>query len=176
MAVMVIRGDNPLVENYELWTSLEEFDSLGKALLATGAVEADGETLETFRILCGIPKVGIDIRERVLPQETGQDRALSFTKGCYIGQEIVERIRARGAVHRTFVGFEVEGPAPTSGTKVKYEGKDVGEITSVASAPIRQKQLALGFLRKDAIHPGQPFVAGEATVRAVSLPFTGVFH
>jgi aminomethyltransferase len=173
--VSVIRGDNPVVENYELWTSAEHVETLWSALLASGAVAADAETLETFRILCGIPKVGADIRERVLPQETGQDRALNFTKGCYIGQEIVERVRARGAVHRTFVGFEVDGPAPGPGTKVQYEGKDVGEITSIASAPIKQKRLALGYLRKEAMAPDRVFRAGEATVKAVSLPFKGIF-
>ena len=61
--------------------------------------------LNYLRIAEGIPQYGQDIRERDLPQETEQERALHFTKGCYIGQEIVERIRSRGAVHRKFTGF-----------------------------------------------------------------------
>jgi folate-binding protein YgfZ len=173
--ITVARGDNPRVPNYELWAAKEHAESLWNALVATGAQGIYDDALETFRILCGIPKVGLDIRERTLPQETGQERALSFTKGCYIGQEIVERIRARGSVHRGFVGFEVEGPVPSSGTKVQYEGKDVGEITSIASAPLKQKRLALGHMRKDAMLPGRTFAAGEAVVRAVSLPFSGIF-
>jgi folate-binding protein YgfZ len=173
--ITLMRGDNPCVPNYTLWVPKEHTQSLWSALLAANAQEVDDDALETFRILCGIPKIGLDIRERMLPQETGQERALSFTKGCYIGQEIVERIRARGAVHRAFVGFEVEGPSPSSGMKIQYEGKDVGEITSVASAPLKQKRLALGYLRKDAMLPNRKFVAGHATVKPVSLPFSGIF-
>ncbi len=60
----------------------------------------------------------MDIRDRDLPQETGQTRALNFTKGCYLGQEIVERIRSRGAVHRQFTAFTVEGTLPEAGTKI----------------------------------------------------------
>jgi aminomethyltransferase len=174
--ITVVRGDNPSVENYEIWLPAEQREAAWEALVEAGAVATEAETLETFRILCGIPKFGQDIRERVLPQETGQDRALNFTKGCYIGQEIVERIRARGSVHRKFVGFEVEGAAPPAGTKVQHEGKDVGEITSVMAASLKQKRLALGFMRREVIEPGRTFTAGEATVTPVSLPFTGIFH
>jgi folate-binding protein YgfZ len=175
VGITLVRGDNPCVPNYELWVPTEHADSLCNAVLEPGAQEVTDDALETFRILCGIPKVSQDIRERTLPQETGQERALSFTKGCYIGQEIVERIRARGSVHRTFVGFEVEGPA-SSGTKIQYEGKDVGEITSVASAPLKQKRLALGYMRKDAMLPDRTFAAGDAVIRAVPLPFSGIFN
>lgn len=174
--VAVVRGDNPCVENYEIWLAAAPRDAAWDALVAAGAVAAEAEVLETFRILCGVPRFGQDIRERILPQETGQDRALNFTKGCYIGQEIVERIRARGSVHRTFVGFEVEGVAPPAGTKVQYEGKDVGEITSIAADSLKQKRLALGFMRREVLEPGRRFIAGEATVTPVTLPFTGIFH
>jgi folate-binding protein YgfZ len=173
--ITLVRGDNPSVENFELWVAADKLVPVSAALQQAGAVTVQDETLEAFRILCGIPKFGQDMRERTLPQETGQERALSFTKGCYIGQEIVERIRARGSVHRAFVGFEVDGPAPSAGTKVQYEGKDVGEITSISSAPLKQKRLALGYLRKEVMEPGRAFPAGEATVKAVSLPFNGIF-
>ncbi len=84
----------------------------------------------------------------ILPQETGQQHALNFTKGCYIGQEIVERIRSRGNVHRMFTGFEVEGELPQPGTKVRANDKDVGEITSAARMPFpgSERTLALGYL------------------------------
>ena len=174
--ITVIRSDNPCVDNYEIWVAAEQLAAAWDALVGAGAVAVEAETLETFRILSGIPKFGQDIRERVLPQETGQDRAVNFTKGCYIGQEIVERIRSRGSVHRTFVGFEVEGVAPPPGTKVQFEGKDVGEITSVTAAPLKQKRLALGFIRREVTASGRTFTAGEDSVTHVSLPFTGIFH
>ena len=67
---------------------------------------------------CAVSRAKVDLRERDLPQETAQDYVLNFSKGCYVGQEIVERIRSRGNVHRTLMGFEVEGDAPAAGTKV----------------------------------------------------------
>ncbi len=91
--------------------------------------------LELYRIALGVPRYGQDIRERDLPQETEQARALNFNKGCYIGQEIVERIRSRGNVHRKFTGFLVSGPPPALGTKIQVQAKDVGEITSSATIP-----------------------------------------
>jgi aminomethyltransferase len=108
--------------------------------------------LNLFRIARGIPQFGVDIRERDLPQETGQMRALSFTKGCYLGQEIVERIRSRGAVHRQFAKFTVHGTLPAPGVKIQAEGKDVGEITSAAVVPFAQgdQAIALGYLRREA--------------------------
>jgi len=173
-AVTLMRGDNSSFPNYELWVPAEQADSIWNALMRAGAVEIHNETLETFRILCGIPKVGHDTREKTLPQETGQERALNFNKGCYIGQEIVERIRARGAVHRTFVGFEIEGAAPAPGTKVQSEGKDVGEITSVANEPLKGKQLGLGYLRREFLATDKTLMAGQAEVKAMALPFSEI--
>ena len=173
--VTLVRGDNPTVPNYELWVPTEQAGSIWNALLQAGAVEVHQHTLETFRILCGIPKVGQDTREKTLPQETGQERALNFNKGCFIGQEIVERIRARGAVHRAFVGFEVEGPAPAAGTRIQSEGKEVGEITSIAAEPLKGKRLALGYLRREFLATDKTLTAGQAEVKAATLPFSGLF-
>ncbi len=105
----MVRGDNPAVPNYEIWSSPESADAIWNALVQAGAEEIHAEALEALRIACGIPKFGVDIRQKDLPQETGQERALNFSKGCYIGQEIVERIRSRGAVHRMLTGFEIYG-------------------------------------------------------------------
>ncbi|MFZ1159318.1 MAG: hypothetical protein WAO10_16160, partial [Candidatus Sulfotelmatobacter sp.] len=139
---LVQDGEN----SYEIWLAPGEARNLWDALLAAGATAVGAEALETHRILSGVPLYGVDIRERELPQETEQARALSFTKGCYIGQEIVERIRARGNVHRMFTGFVVENGAPVAaGAKIiardapaadKVAGdKEVGEVTSVAFIP-----------------------------------------
>jgi folate-binding protein YgfZ len=173
-ALTLVRGDNPSFPNYEVWVPAEQAESVWNALLQAGGVEVRERTLETFRILCGIPKVGQDIREKTLPHETGQERALNFNKGCYIGQEIVERIRSRGAVHKTFVGFEVEGPVPPAGTKIQSEGKDVGEITTVAAEALKQKRLALGYLRREFIAGEKQLTAGEAQVKPTTLPFSGI--
>lgn len=155
----LVRGDNSCVPNFELWIPAEQADSVCKIFQEAVAENVSDDTLETFRILCGIPKVGQDIRERTLPQETGQERALNFTKGCYIGQEIVERIRARGAVHRAFTGFDLEGTPPATGAKIQGEGKDVGEITSVMTQPLKGRRLALGYIRKEAAEKGAALTA-----------------
>lgn len=173
--VTLIRGDNPCVPNFELPVPAEQAGSVTAALERAGAQAVSEETLEMFRILCGIPKFGQDIKERTLPQETGQERALNFTKGCYIGQEIVERIRARGAVHRTFMGFEVEGTLPSPGTKIQSESRDIGELTTIAAAPLKGKHLALGFLRKEFAGEDKVLTAGQAKVRPVPLPFRRIF-
>ncbi|HZQ18527.1 MAG TPA: glycine cleavage T C-terminal barrel domain-containing protein [Terriglobales bacterium] len=172
--ITLVRGDNPFALNYELFVAKDNAEAVSNALFESGAGAVQNESLEALRILCGIPKFGQDIRERTLPQETGQERALNFTKGCYIGQEIVERIRSRGAVHRMFMGFELAGSV-AAGTKIQSEGKDVGEITSVMDDPIKGKQLALGYLRKEYAGGDKQLRAGEAIVKPVNLPLSGLF-
>jgi len=170
----LVRGDNPCVPSYEVWTSEQSDEQAWKALLQAGAEEVHEDALEVFRIACGVPKFGVDIRQRDLPQETGQDRALNFSKGCYIGQEIVERIRSRGAVHRVFTGFEIDGPEPSPGLRIQDEGKDVAEITSVATVPAGDRILALGYGRREFMVSGKEFVVGETKLRVAALPFSGL--
>jgi folate-binding protein YgfZ len=173
----IARGDNPAVESYEIWVAPERIGSVRDALSNAGAVPVSPAALELLRIASGIPRYGLDIGEHDLPQETEQLRALNFNKGCYIGQEIVERIRSRGAVHRKFGGFEVKGPLPAAGTKIQAEGKDVGEITSAASLPQAggDRRVALGYIRREAANAGQRLQAGEAELTVAALPFAGIF-
>ena len=135
------------------------------------------EALELYRIAAGIPRYSQDIRDRDLPQETEQIRALHFTKGCYIGQEIVERIRSRGNVHRKFTGFVIDGPLPSPGTKLQLDGKDIGEVTSVASLPTASgdRVVALGYIRREAAIPGKVLQAGEGRAMVAELPFQNIF-
>jgi aminomethyltransferase len=115
----------------------------------------------------------VDIRERDLPQETEQARALNFNKGCYVGQEIVERIRSRGAVHRKFTGFVADGAVQiVAGTKLVAEEKEVGEITSAAylQLPGRDKTVALGYIRREVGVPGREVTLGTARATVVQLP------
>jgi folate-binding protein YgfZ len=175
LPVSVARSDNAAVESYEIWLAPEEIPST--LLTESGAAPLGAAALELLRIACGIPRYGQDIRERDLPQETEQLRALNFTKGCYIGQEIVERIRSRGNVHRKFTGFEVQGLLPAAGTKIQSEGKDVGEVTSAASLPLLSgpRSVALGYVRRELASAGQPLQAGDAQLSVAPIPFAGVF-
>jgi aminomethyltransferase len=152
--VAILHAYSPLVPRFELWAeSSETVTELTEALTASGAPLVEQEALTQLRLLEGTPLYGTDIRDKVLPQETAQTRALHFAKGCYLGQEIVERIRSRGNVHRTFHAFQIAGDSPTAGTSLEFEGKAVGEITSSGSIPLASGpiNLALGYIRREAL-------------------------
>jgi folate-binding protein YgfZ len=108
------------------------------------------------RIENGKPRYGDDIRETSLPQETQQMHAVSFSKGCYLGQEIVERIRAQGRVNRKLVrdgGRETSEPlAP--GAKLTAQGAEAGEVTSSVFSPRAGKVVALAYVRSQFAEPG----------------------
>jgi folate-binding protein YgfZ len=164
---------------YEIWLAPLNAPRLWEALVMAGATPVGTEALEMWRIAAGVPRYGQDIRERDLPQETEQHQALDFTKGCYVGQEIVERIRSRGQVHRMFTGFRLKdgdagAAALAPGTKIQAEGKDVGELTSVASLPQAngsRATIALGYVRRELTLPGKELKAGGAALTVAKLPF-----
>ena len=176
----LINGHSPLVPRFELWAETpEDLAAVREALLAAGATAADEAAVELLRIAEGTPRFGTDIRDRDLPQETAQTRALHFNKGCYLGQEIVERIRSRGNVHRTFTAFVLHGDVPPATTAIEADGKPVGELTSVASAPIDDQRLALGFVRREALdrgltltYPGGTAAQQIAAADASTAPLT----
>jgi folate-binding protein YgfZ len=173
ISLTVVRGDNPFVESFELWLAPENYEKAYESLVRTGAKPVGSTAVELLRIASGIPRYGADIRERDLPQETEQERALSFVKGCYVGQEIVERIRSRGQVRRKFTGFDIHGPLPAPGAKIQADGKDVGEITSAASLPGTNgdRPVALGYIRREAGTPGKVLDAGGSEALVARLPF-----
>ena len=166
----LVRGEDFAGPSYEVWLTPDKRKSTWDTLIAAGAKPAGAEALELRRISFAIPRFGVDIRERDLPQETGQERALNFTKGCYLGQEIVERIRSRGAVHRLFTAFAAEGASPEAGAAILADEKEAGEITSSALLPLAggDRAVALGYLRREA--RGKDLRAGTATLKVTSLP------
>jgi folate-binding protein YgfZ len=166
----LVRGEDFSGPSYEIWLTPDRVKSTWDAFIAAGATAVAAEALELRRIASGIPRFGVDIGERDLPQETGQTRALNFTKGCYLGQEIVERIRSRGAVHRQFTSFVVEDALPEAGAVILADEKDVGEITSSAVLPLAggDRSVALGYLRREA--HGKDLRAGTATLKVTQIP------
>jgi folate-binding protein YgfZ len=186
-SIDLIHAHSPLVPRFELWSDHATITSLTEALTAAGAAVVTPEALEHLRLLSGTPRYGIDIRDtekvRDLPQETNQPHALHFTKGCYLGQEIVERIHSRGNVHRTLTGLLLTGALPTPGAVIEADGKSVGEITSAAaiplpasaSAPAQTIHLALAYLRREALAEAQAhnltltYPGGTAT--PIALPY-----
>lgn len=166
----LVRGEDVAGPSYEIWLTPDKMKSTWDALIAAGAMPVGAEALELRRVSFGIPRLGVDIRERDLPQETGQARALNFTKGCYLGQEIVERIRSRGAVHRLFTAFAVDGTLPATGAPILAGDKEAGEITSSAILPLAggDRPVALGYLRHEA--RGKDLRAGTAALKVVLPP------
>jgi len=167
----LVRGEDERQVSYEIWVAPANAAQLWAALLAAGAAPVGCEALELARIVAGIPTYGVDIRERDLPQETEQARALNFNKGCYVGQEIVERIRSRGAVHRKFSGFMAEGAAQiAAGAKIVASEKEVGEITSSAFLQSTNKTVALGYIRREVGVPGREVMIGTTRATVIALP------
>ena len=169
----LVRGEDAEHFCYEIWVAPAGVKHLWDALRAAGATPVGSEAVELRRIVLGIPRYGVDIRARDLPQETEQARALNFNKGCYVGQEIVERIRSRGAVHRMFTGFVADGAEPiVAGTKVVAGEKEVGEVTSVASLRFtgHNKSVALGYIRRELGVPGRAVMLGAAKATVAQLP------
>ncbi len=124
-----------------------------KSLTNGGAVLASAEDAEAFRIMKFRPRYGRDITDRSLPQETQQMRAVHFQKGCYLGQEIVERVRSRGHINRLLMGFTGDSEhAPAVGSKVAYGGKEDGEVTS--SVAVDGKFYGLAIVRAQIAQPG----------------------
>ena len=138
---------------FELRAPAATLHALGQQLEAQNIQELEPDILEQLRILIGVPKYGTDIRDRELPQETGQTHALHFSKGCYLGQEIVERIHSRGQVNRIFTALRLQGSVPALPAPLEALGKVVGEITSAARVDLitGTETVALGYVRRDAL-------------------------
>lgn len=164
--VTLVHGWSPVVTRLEIHVPAEQVLRVWQALVTEGATPCGIAAMEDFRVLEGRPLYDVDFSDKHLPQETNLDRALNFTKGCYIGQEIVERIRSRATVHRSLRQFELQGetPAPGAGEKIELRAGDavVGELTSVAcvelpgfAKSLAPKSLALGVARTEALEKSE---------------------
>ena len=191
--IRVQRCHSPLVPRFALWIEESQAADRWQRLIAAGATPVGSNALETLRILEGAPAYGIDIQSRDLAQETSQMRALSFTKGCYLGQEIVERIRSRGQVHRHLRSLEIipdntGDDLPLPGTELKLAGKPAGTLTSVTaltSLPALQldgtqpsgarRIFAIGMVRAEAEISKEPlrYAGGEARILTTPLEVRG---
>jgi aminomethyltransferase len=175
----VMHGHAPLVPRIEIWSDPANSSALIASFTAATAIPVSAEALEYLRLLEGTPRYGTDIRDTAtahdLPQETAQTRALHFSKGCYLGQEIVERIRSRGNVNRTFSGFSITGALPAPGTELTSDSypRPVGILTSVAAIPLTTGpvQLALGYIRREALDRNLPLEYPGGTATPIALPY-----
>ena len=172
MSLRVRRDFGATAEHYEIWTSMHSMPKMWKFLITGGAVPVGMAAVESFRVAEAIPLYGVDMIERDLPQETSQLRALHFNKGCYLGQEIVERIRSRGNVHRHLRALELDGVLPAKGAELTLEGAPVGNITSVAELPLPAgtRRFALGTVRGEAEAKNVPLNYETGAARFLAGP------
>ena len=136
----------------------ENNSDLAAKLRAAGVTEATATDVLTVRVENEVPRQGDDFTDSALPNHIEQAEAISFTKGCYLGQEIVERVRSRGQINRLLVGVELEtSELPDAGAVVLWEEKDVGRLTSPVFSPTMERVMAFAILRREAASPGTEF-------------------
>jgi len=153
-------------------TSAAAFDAAAER---AGAVPLDAKTADVVRIEGGIPRFHRDMDEQTLPLEAGvEGRAISFTKGCYVGQEVIIRVmhRGHGRVAKKLVGLVLAGDAaPEPATPIESDGRDVGAVTSAALSPALARPIALGYVQRDFIAPGTGLSIAGQPATVVALPF-----
>ncbi len=170
--LMVRRFQERGFTSFHLAMDAAEMDPLWRALRQLGAAACGMGALETIRIEVGFPVIGLDITDKNLPQEVGRsEKAISFTKGCYLGQEIVARIDSRGAVSKVLCGVRFQKTeVPPGGAELTRDGQPAGHVTSAAYSPGFQASVALAYVRRPFHEPGVALdsACGPATV--IELP------
>lgn len=174
-SAIVLRTSDLGEAGFDVLVEAIAFQPLRAALHRAGAVEIDGATAETLRIEAGVPKFHQDMDEETIPLEAGiESRAISLTKGCYVGQEVIIRVlhRGHGRVARKLVGLKKGGDVSLKrGAIVQAAGRDIGEVTSASWSPALQHQIALAYVQRDFVAPGTHVTVEGADVEVVALPF-----
>jgi folate-binding protein YgfZ len=144
---------------------------LTTALIGAGAHPVSADAIEAARIEAGYPVFGVDMTGDTIPLEAGiEDRAISMTKGCYVGQEVIVRVlhRGHGRVARKLVGLRIDGPVPPRGARLFAADRDIGFVTSAAASP-RLGSIAMGYAHRDFLDPG---TAVDVAIEAGRAPAT----
>ncbi len=176
--VLVVRLSETGEEGYRLIFLVEYAQNVWDALTAQQQAvtwkPVGHAALNILRTEAGLPWYGIDMDERTLPPEAGlEQRALSYTKGCYIGQEIIERIRSRGHVNRRLTGLLLSGESlPATGAKLFSNDKSVGTVTTTVHSPTLKRAIGLGYVRREHLEPGTRLrLESGGTAEVAELPF-----
>ena len=173
---LVVRSDEPGVAGFDVLVAAGDAGPVRSALAAAGAVAATDADVEAVRIESGRPLFGADMDADTIPLEAGLEaRAISRTKGCYVGQEVIVRVqdRGHGRVARRLVGltFDAAAPVPAHGAVLHAGVKDAGRITSAIRSPALARPIALAYAQRDFVEPGTEVeVEGHRAV-VVALPF-----
>lgn len=166
------RGGRPALWTYTLWVPASDAPHLiGRLLEREGVRPVGPEALEVLRVEEGIPRFGSDFGPDNFPQETGIEEAVSYTKGCYLGQEVVARIHYRGGVQKVLRKLAFEGEPPAPGAALLHEGREAGAATTVVRSIALGRPIGLGILHRRAAEPGTRLeVATGGTAEVTSVP------
>ena len=168
-ALTVVRDDAFGVPGYDVYVPTGDADAVRAKLVEAGAVEATDETREALRIEAARPRFGIDMNTETIPLEAGlESRAISFTKGCYVGQEVIIRVmhRGHGRVARRLVSIVMaDARVPSRGDKIQVADRVVGEITSATTSPRHGAPLALGYVQRDHATAGTELTVNGSPAR-----------
>jgi tRNA-modifying protein YgfZ len=164
----VARLDTTGQGGFFLMIPLDEKQAVLSQLVEAGIAAATAEDARIVRIESGRPRYGEEITERYLVQETDQLQAVNFGKGCYLGQEIVERVRSRAQIHRVLRRLEIDTrEPPAAGTKLKSGDADAAEIASAVFSPALEKTVALAYVRTQFAGPGTSITLDGVSARVV---------
>ena len=174
--IRVIHRSESGGEGFHCWTAAAHGAALWRALVVAGARPAGAEALNVLRLESGVPWYGYDVDETVIFPETRLEPLVSYTKGCYIGQEVVARVKYRGHVNRALSGLVLEGErVPPAGAAIVADGKEVGHVTSAVRSFALGKPIALGYVRREHFAPGSAVEVQDAgaliPAHVVELPF-----
>ena len=152
----IIRATHTAEDGFDLFVDASHALSLWEALTSNGARPVGFDALEILRIEAGLPRYGLDMDETNIVTEAGLDEAVSYTKGCYTGQEIIARIRWRGHVAKKLTGLLLgeEGKVEREAKILATDGKEIGRVTSSAFSPRLKRTIALGYIKYDYLAPG----------------------
>lgn len=149
-----------------LFVPVDRAQAIAERLLRDGATRATAEDWEIVRLENGKARCGVDFGEKTIPHETQLLHAIHFSKGCYLGQEIVERVRARGHVNRLLTPLRIDATqAPPAGAKIYAGDDEAGEVTSAAFSPALRTVCALGYVRAEALAGNRGLTVAGATAR-----------
>jgi len=176
-SVFSIRASHTAEDGFDLFAPPAVVVALWDALSSAGAEPVGAEALEILRIEAGLPVYGVDFDSSNVVLESGLDDTVSFTKGCYVGQEIIARIHWRGHVAKKIAGVVLNEKANVrSGEKLhSIEGKEIGRVTSTCFSLHLQRTIALCMVKYDYLAPDTPVLVvtanGQLAGRVVELPF-----
>jgi folate-binding protein YgfZ len=173
----IIRTTHTGEDGFDLLINTAERAPLMQQLIARGAQTVSPDVFETLRIEAGIPRHGQDMDETNVVLEANLDDAISYTKGCYVGQEIIIRIKHRGHVAKKLTGIRFHEPVEPGETISSDDGKEIGRVTSATYSPELESPIALGYLRYEYLAPGTTVRVEDVSGTVVDLPFVrGGWH